>query len=361
MAVFIVKEHGDIRQSINAIFNQFEKVFELSKGFFLKPNIVFPVPPASGEITRPGIVKAVIEVIREKYGQVDIVIGEGTAAGTIPEENFKISGFQKLAKELGVELVDLNEVERVDIQWKFGSIALPKLVFERNYINLPILKLSAAAIISGALKNQKGLLLPQMKKNFHKLGLHEPIAQLAKIIQPHLTIMDGINFFRHENIFIAGNNAYEIDCLATRLLNIDESECLQIARSIGIGNDQFSITGDQLTPFNPGTYRVEKNKRYLNVRLWSNPRACSMCRLTLYSIKKTPMKDLRYSLMMYLKLLKYAFKGGVDFVFGSKPRFDENAKNIICIGNCTKKLAQQKGCIHVPGCPPTKEEMLKNI
>lgn len=360
MAVFVIKEQKNIRKSISEIFNKFEKVIDYTKGFFIKPNIVFPVLPGSGEITRPDVVRAVIEVLRERYGKVDIVIGEGTAAGTIPIDNFKISGFLNLAKELKVELIDLNEVERISMKWKYGLIEFPKIVFERVYINLPILKLSAAAIISGALKNQKGLLSPDMKKKFHKLGLHDPIAQLAKVIQPDLTIMDGFNFFKRENIFIAGDNAYETDGLAIKLLNIDEPEYFKIARENEIGSDDFLLKEHNSLQLNSNKYKVEKYKEYFNIRLWSNPRACSMCRLTLYDIKKCPMKDIKYSLQMYLKLSKYILKG-VDFIFGSKPEFEANSKNVICIGDCTKRLAQKKGYKHIPGCPPTKEEMIKCI
>ena len=359
--VFITKGQKNIAGSIGRILNQFEKTLDSSKGFFIKPNIVFPVSPGSGEITRPEVAKALIECIRKKYGAVDIVIGEGTAAGTQPAENFRVSGYSDLAKELRVELIDLNEAERISVKWKFGLIQLPKMAFERNYISLPILKLSSAAVISGAMKNQKGLLAPQMKKNFHKLGLHDPIAQLAKVIQPNLTILDGFNFFKEQNILISGDNVYEIDGRAIRLLNSDEPEYFKIAGKIGIGKDTCAITGDSISPLNTDKYKGNKKyKEYFNMRLWSNPRACSMCRATLRNIRRSPGTDWRYSFLMYLKLLKYAVKGA-DFIFGSQPVFEAISKNVICIGDCTKRLAQEKGYAHIPGCPPTKEDMLKNI
>jgi uncharacterized protein (DUF362 family) len=360
MSVVIERENKNIKVSIRNLFDQFERKMDFSKGFFLKPNIVFPVLSHSGEITRPEVTRALVEVIREKNSRADIVIGEGTAAGTIPLENFQVSGYSLLANELGVELLDLNKVEKVELPWKYGTIELPKIVFEKNYINLPILKLSAAAIVSGALKNQKGILSPRMKKKFHRLGLHDPIAQLANLIQPHLTILDGINFFKKDNILVAGDNAYEVDATAIRLLNIQEPEYFRIAREIGIGRDEFELSGYSAVPFAPGTYRVHKYKEYFNVRLWSNPRACSMCRLTLYNVKNMPLKDIKYTYKMYLKLMKFIITGA-DFVFGSKVEFSARSKNVICIGNCTKKLAEDNEYTHVPGCPPTKEEMIKYL
>ena len=125
-------------------------------------------------------------------------------------------------------------------------IQLPKLAFEKTYINLPILKISSAATISGAMKNQKGLLLPDMKKKFHKLDLHAPIAHLNNLIQPDLTIMDGINFFG-KNILISGDNTYEIDSLSSKVLKIPKPEYLTIAKEIGVGNDDCKMLGDEIT------------------------------------------------------------------------------------------------------------------
>ena len=166
--VLITKEEKDIKKSLRKIIETFEEKLDFSKGFFLKPNIVFPVSEKSGQLTRHKVVKGLIEVLREKDSGVEIVLAEGTAAGSNPEENFRISGYSQLASDLGVDLLDLNKVEHVKVKWKHGIIQLPKLAFEKTYINLPILKTSSAAGISGAMKNQKGLLTPNMKKGFHK-------------------------------------------------------------------------------------------------------------------------------------------------------------------------------------------------
>jgi len=358
MSVFIAKENRDTKQAIGRILEHFQNEMDISKGVFLKPNIVFPVREKSGEITRHKIVRALIDVLREIDPKVEIILGEGTAAGTIPTENFEISGYSKLARELRVDLLDLNTVEHIKLKWKYGILKLPKIAFDKTYINLPILKLSSAAGISGAMKNQKGLLLPNMKKGFHKLGLHAPIAHLNKLVQPDLTIMDGINFF-NDNVLIAGDNTYEIDRLATKLLRAPEPGYLKTSRDIGVGNDDFSTLGVDIEKLNTNyKYQPGEYKKFLRIRLWSNPRACSMCRFLFHDIKKFPTNDLRHTISMYLKLLKYAVKG-TEIVFGSRPEFDAEFKNVICIGDCTRKLAKEKGYVHIPGCPPNKEQMLK--
>lgn len=358
MAVYIAKDNTDIKQAIRLIINHFKEKIDFSKSIFLKPNIVFPVKENSGEITRHKIVRALIEVLRENDDKIDIIIGEGTAAGSNPEENFKVSGYSKLAKDLGVWLLNLDEVERVKVRWKYGAIKLPSIVFERNYINLPILKLSSAAGISGAMKNQKGLLSPKMKKGFHMLGLHEPIAYLNEVIQPALTIVDGFNFFKN-NVFIAGDNTYEIDKLAIKVLKADEPGYMKIAKDIGVGKNNYKIFGNNVDGIRCNyNYKPKEYKKFFRIRLWSNPRACSMCRFLFHDIKRFSYDNMSYSIFMSLKLVKYALTG-LEIIFGSKPEFKRKYQKVICIGDCTKKIAKKNEYIHVPGCPPKKEDMLK--
>lgn len=358
MSVFIAKENKHTKQAIRKIITHFKDNLDFSKGIFLKPNIVFPVREKSGEITRHAIVRALVHVLREIDPNVEIILGEGTAAGTVPAENFEVSGYTKLVRELNVELINLDTTERIKLKWKYGILKLPKMAFDKTYINLPILKPSSAAVISGAMKNQKGLLQPNMKKGFHKLGLHAPIAHMNKLVQPDLTIMDGINFF-NENVLIAGDNTYEIDRLAVELLKAPEPAYLKMARKIGVGSDDFTTLGISKQDVK-STHKIQpaEYKHFLRIRLWSNPRACSMCRYVFLSIKKFSNQDFRYATLMKLKLFRYAITGA-EIVFGSKPHFEARYKNTICIGNCTKKLAKQNDYIHIPGCPPTKEQMLK--
>ena len=360
MAVLVSKDSGNLKQAIRAILDHFEPILPPSRGFFLKPNIVFPVAPDTGEITRPAVVRAVVEGLREKYGRADIVIGEGTAAGTVPHENFDVSGFKDLARELGVDLLDLNEVERVTLKWKYGEIGIPAIALDRTHINLPILKLSAAAIVSGAIKNIKGLISPTMKKAFHRLGLHEPLAELASVVRPELTILDCSNFSNGRNLFISGTDALDIDVLAVRLLQIEEPEYLALARQKGLGGAGEEVGREHLIEFSAKKYTASPYKHMMNLRLWSNPRACSLCRETLRSMKRWPTGDLSRSLRAYIKLAMYALTGA-DLVFGSKPHFERRGKTLICIGDCTKGVAEKEGCSHIPGCPPTREDVIRHL
>ena len=104
MTVFVAREKRDTKKAISRIVDAFVDKLDLSKGVFLKPNVVFPVREKSGQVTRHRVVKALVELLRERKPGVDIVIGEGVAAGAKAQDNFRVTGFSKLSDELHVPL-----------------------------------------------------------------------------------------------------------------------------------------------------------------------------------------------------------------------------------------------------------------
>ena len=358
MTVLISNERVTLQRKINHILDIFSSQIDNTHGIFLKPNIVFPVKDRSGEITRLILVKTLINCLRERFPTIDIIIGEGVAAGCNPQENFNTSGYSKLAYELSIPLIDLHNTARKKIQWKFGTLDLPTEVLERNYINLPILKKSSACVISGALKNQKGLLMPNMKKQFHRQGLHEQIAVLNATIQPSLTILDGSRFFG-KNVLISGNNSGEIDATVCELLGIEEPEHVRLAREVKVFHSGYEIIK------NPGNIRLKQKppqatdvKQIGKLRLWSNPQACTMCRYIFHDFQRNILKK-NYFLLAF-KFLKYSVIGA-EIIWGKNPNWQKKYKTVICFGTCTQQIVEDTDCIFIPGCPPTIDDLYKNL
>lgn len=358
MTVLLSAENRDLRKTINHIFDTFSSEIDCSRGIILKPNIVFPVKPRSGEITHPSMVKILIQSLRERYPGIEIIIGEGVAAGCDPQENFRISGYTKLAQELDIQLLDFNKAGRKKIPWKFGMLDVPCDILERTYINLPILKVSGACVISAALKNQKGLILPSEKKHFHRLGLHEQIAELNVAVRPSLTILDGSRFFGR-NVIISGNNCGEIDATVCQLLGIDEPEHVQMSRNEQVFLPGFTVLGDRdkvrLKSTRPG---AREYKRLARLRLWSNPQACTMCRYIFHDIRRNAFRQ--QNIFATLKLLKYSMTGA-EIVWGLNPKWRKEYDTVICLGACTRKIAEEGNYIHIPGCPPTISDVNKHL
>jgi len=348
----------NLKDTLNRILDTFLTDVDYNRGIFIKPNIVFPVKPRSGEITSPSLVKALITALRGQLNNIDIVLGEGVAAGCDPIENFHVSGYTKLADELNIQLFDLNCAERKTIKWKFGKLKLPLIALERTYINLPILKPSSACVISGALKNQKGLLLPELKKHFHRLGLQEQIAELNTVMKPSLTIMDCSNFF-NPGVLISGNNCGEIDATACDLLGIDEPEHVQLSSCGRVFSPGFSVIEDEINLKRISSAPKAKEFKSLGrLRLWSNPQACTMCRYLFHDIQHDLIKPKNF--LAGVKLFIHSIKGA-EIVMGLNPQWRREHDTVICVGACTRNLAKKGDYIHIPGCPPTPDDFYDNL
>ena len=136
---------------------------------------------------------------------------------------------------------------------------------------------------------------------------------------------------------------------------------IEVLREINVGNDDFTISGEDAEKLGCNRdYQPREHKNFLRLRLWSNPRACSMCRFVFLNLKRFSKHNFIYSTIMKLKLMKYAVTGA-EIVFGSKSHLKREYNQVICIGNCTEKLSKEKGYLHVPGCPPTKDDMLRYL
>ncbi len=358
MAVLLSDGRKKLKENLHFILNRFVTDEDCARGVFIKPNIVFPVKPESGEITAPMLVRTLISALRERYPMVEIMLGEGVAAGCDPQENFRTSGYADLASELDVPLLDLHGVERKAVVWKFGTLQLPRVVLERTYINLPILKPSSACVISGALKNQKGLVLPSIKKKFHCLGLHEQIAELNVVVKPALTILDGSRLLGR-GLLISGNNCGEIDSTACELLGIDEPEHVQLSRSAGIFAPGYAVAGSKIYNKRASSRLKAKECKHVGrLRLWSNPRACTMCRYLFHQIKRDALRPADLSAKM--RLLSYSIQGA-EIVMGRHPQWRREYNNVICVGNCTRSMAREYGYAFIPGCPPTLRDVYDSL
>jgi len=358
MAVLLSNGQRDLEATLQTILDRFLTDADYARGVFIKPNIVFPVVPSSHEITSPALVRALVAALRESHNNLDIILGEGVAASCDPWENFRVSGYMDLAQELDSPLLDLHDAKRTAIAWRYGRLELPCVALERTYISLPILKPSAACLISGALKNQKGLLAPAMKKQFHRLGLHEPIAELNAVVRPALTILDCSLFFGR-NALIAGDNCGEIDATACQLLGIDEPEHVQLSRSARVFAAGYSVEGDTLRLKRASDHLVATEYKCLGrLRLWSNPRACTMCRRVFHDIQSSFLKGQNLSAATKLLALSVT---GAEILMGSEPHWRREHKTVICVGECTRRIAKEGGYIHVPGCPPTVNDFCDHL
>ena len=338
----------------------------------LKPNIVIPAKPETAIITHPAVVEAVVRVLEEE-GFGDITIGEGAGLGADESEVFEVSGYEKLEKG-GVRLMNLNKAERVEIKWKYGTLKIPKVVKEADlYVNMPKMKTHGQTIVTLAMKNQKGILSNADKKRFHLLGLHEPIAELAKVVKPDLTVVDAIEAMEGEGplrgkkkkvgILVIGTNLLEVDMACCEIMDInhDEVEHIKIGIRENIGPEKPDLLddgGDVKTSFKRAN---EKYGNILNVYSWRNPYACSMCIESFTLAVKSAIWSPRYWPTFIPKFAYLAIFKRIDIIQGAHAEIPVTHGRIICLGDCTKGIAKEKGFLHIKGCPPKSKDIIEAL
>ncbi|MFH1097837.1 MAG: DUF362 domain-containing protein [Candidatus Desantisbacteria bacterium] len=338
----------------------------------LKPNIVMPAKPSTAIVTHPAIVEATINLLRDA-GIFDISIVEEPAIGIDVQKSFQVSGYTELAKRMGVSIYGFDDLEKVEIEWPYGKLSIPRIFLHADlYINLPKIKTHSYTTVTLSIKNQKGLVSSQLKKYIHTLGLHKPLIELAKVIQPHLVIMDGICAMEGEgptqgkskklNALIVGTNMLECDIVASNLMGIDAYKVAHLAYGIneGLGEKEPVITGDSISSLMKqfASANLEYSRR-LNVYAWHNPAACSSCMNSFHRAIKEAILNPKWWLPFVSRFAWYALFGKINILQGKNASIPPRLGWNVCFGTCTHKLAKEKGFAFVPGCPPVVDDVLK--
>ncbi len=160
----------------------------------LKPNLVVARPASGGATTHPEIVAGAIEYLLDTgVAAHDITIMEGAWVGDSTRRAFETCGYSALARRYGVDLVDLKGDETRTVDTPAGKIQVCVHALEAGFLlNLPVLKGHCQTVMTCALKNLKGCLPDVEKRRFHTMGLHRPIAALASVLRPALTLVDSL-------------------------------------------------------------------------------------------------------------------------------------------------------------------------
>lgn len=242
MSVFVV-EHVSYEQSVREAFEGSggPAVVDGREGILLKPNLVtnspFPIT------THPDFVGAVIDVLRE-HTDASIVVAEGCGSSSMETgQIFAELGYEEMAGERGVELVDLNHAPQVHKTNPacsvFPEMWLPEMAFTHCIISLPVIKAHSLATITGTMKNMMGFPPPShyqgggaWKKSAFHARMQTAVKDLCSYIMPDLTIMDATVGMADYHLggatceppigkLLAGTDAVALDRMAAELLGHD--------------------------------------------------------------------------------------------------------------------------------------------
>jgi uncharacterized protein (DUF362 family) len=331
----------------------------------LKPNAGHPFPAETSVNTSPGLVGAVIKVLR-KAEPKEIILAEASAVGCDTMESLKVSGILKAAEDAGIDKIidiksdkDLISFPIRDAQSDLKRVLLPRFLVEADHIvNLPIFKSHCSMVFTNALKNIKGVVQDKVHIQMHMTNLAAAMMDLWTVVRADLSISDMIHpaegFGPHHTTptylgcVVASKDPVALDATACRIvgLDIDKVPYFKAARERGLGKfaeRSVEIRGSQIKdvykklwlPYLEGFAAFPEYDLHLE-------NACSSCQglmaLTMEQLKAAGLYDKNK---------------GISIVCGAKKQFPagtKKGKDLILVGDCVKKY--QKEGIWVQGCPP---------
>ncbi|MBN1699847.1 MAG: DUF362 domain-containing protein [Spirochaetales bacterium] len=349
----------------------------------IKPNIGRAARPGQGINTHPLAVAGAIEALQEA-GVSILAVGESPIVGVDTMEAFRKAGITEITAEYKVPLLDLNEGKPVKTEIPgsriLGFTKICQQVFDFDFIlSLPVAKCHMHTGVTLGIKNMKGCLWRHEKVRYHQLEYQEgneypekaldtAISDLATILRPHLSAIDG--YIGMEGLGPSGGEAVKSDFAVASWnpVGADIYACLMM------GIDPAEIPHIRLTAertgysFDPATYQVcGANAENYTSHIISYTRPPSSISIKYPNIVVHDCDSCsacQSTVMLFLRRFKddmsqYLLDDG-KFHIGIGKGLDGTIKQgTVLIGNCTKNVRDSG--LFIPGCPPVPTRIYKAI
>lgn len=334
---------------LEAYINRTDKVM-------LKPNLNGAEGTTDLELT-----EGLIQLLQD-YGCEKIVIAESTFGnGAITDMCFKKTGYDELAKKYGLEVINMNRSEVVDVPVRNPLIAeslkIAKEVFEADaIINLPVMKVHYATGVTLSLKNLKGMLVGREKQRFHEIGLDKAIVDLNNTIKPALNILDCITCMERMgpkggdpvrlDLIIAGGNRAEVDYVGSSMMGytLDEVKHLKLFAEVNeIDLAAVEQVGEPLSAVRYPFKKVVMEEAIPDGVRYFPADACSTC---------------LNAMLLSCQMLEGVTPKKADLYLGAKHEAPAgDGAFSIAFGNCCKPREGEQFDGVVRGCPPFPFEL----
>jgi uncharacterized protein (DUF362 family)/Pyruvate/2-oxoacid:ferredoxin oxidoreductase delta subunit len=240
------------------------KFIEKGNGVLLKPNLLFGKAPEKAVTTHPAIVKGVIQLVREAGGIPSI--GDSPSIGGLMWTAEK-TGIKKVAEEMNCPLLEFNRPilhDKGEGRF-FKKIEIDQSVLEADVvINLPKWKTHGMTLLTLGVKNLFGCIPGPRKPLWHlkvgedRIAFAQMLLDLYRIIQPRLTILDGILAMEGNGpnsghpvplgLILASPDALNLDQIVCDILGIPRKSVPtnQVAIEQEFDKDDIEIVGETI-------------------------------------------------------------------------------------------------------------------
>lgn len=215
----------------------------------IKPNAAWSRTPEQAATTHPEIVAEVVKACLEA-GAKDPVVAENPCDNH--QSCFRVSGIKAAAEQAGARMIALAEADEfvpvvLPGAKKLRKTAIARRILEADLlINLPIAKVHSAAKLTLAMKNHLGAVEDRFA--FHKLDLHQCIADLCTRLVPQINLLDctrvlltrgpkGPGQVKVLDRIVAGTDQVAVDSFAAGYFGLKPSDLgyLVAAGEMGLG------------------------------------------------------------------------------------------------------------------------------
>ena len=264
ISILKVRNLQDIQRNINKGIDLFGGLpLSQDSVVVIKPNLCCIKSPETGATTDPRVVEAIINYLKNESGVSEIYIVESDGTQVLADMAFKLLGYERLAKRLNVELVNLSKApssfKAIPRNVFLKKVMMPSIIEKADFfISVPKIKTHADCLFTCSLKNQYGCNPYPHKTIYHK-RLDDAIVDLATAFKPDLVVVDGIVAMEgwkgptdgvpvRMNTVIFGRDPVAVDHLIARMVGINPSNVryLTEAKRREIGNALYKTIGTNL-------------------------------------------------------------------------------------------------------------------
>jgi len=341
----------------------------------IKPNLVEPAAPDSGQITSPQVIEAVARFCLDSGARV--IIGEGPGyyqPQSYLRECFTRTGISAVAERLGIEWVLFDEHRYRTFKGVSGytpdEFRVTEFAFTCDkFINVPVLKTHYLTTVTLAMKNLKGCLKREDKPLFHYRDLSRAVVELCQIVKPTINVIDctprtvvrqlGSGYSAEGSqpgggLLIVSSDIVATDAVGCALMGIDPAavRTVTLGSAAGLGESELTridIIGEELKRLKFKVKLPEEQLRqsFPLLEIIGAEKACSGCLIPLLSS------------LLLLGERGTRLEKPLAICLGKEPEVPED-KVCLLVGDC----AQGKGGEEpnfVAGCPPGKEALLSQL
>jgi len=226
----------------------------------IKPNLTFP-SYRPGVTTSPGVLRALLEILKERTSRVAVVESDGGYGAWKAVEAFSGHGYYDICKKFGVEVVDLcaEARETVAVQAKGKTYALPlprRLLRETDvFVTMPVPKVHGMTYLSLAYKNQWGCIPDIMRLRLHHI-FDDAIIAITRALAPRICLGDGTYFLdRHGpmdgeavrmDLIVAATDPGTFCAYVSRLMKVDWRKARHLRRAVELGDMPRDLKGVEM-------------------------------------------------------------------------------------------------------------------